>query len=153
METLETNAHQMPTQKDFSFTFKSSKSPEEIFNLLLHVRQWWTGFYEETITGKSEKPGDEFEFLAGGGAHFSKHKLVTLEPYKTIVWQIIDSKLSFITKMDEWIGTRIQFDIKKNDNNTQVTFTHKGLTPQFECYNNCESAWTQYMKQLEAKLK
>ena len=51
------------------------KSIEIIFPLLLDVRSWWSGVYNESITGKSEKVGDEFRFVAGGGVHDTTQNL------------------------------------------------------------------------------
>ena len=65
----------MSTQ-NFSYTFTTSKSPEEVFNILIHPKKWWIGFHNENITGNSEKLNDEFTFNAGNGAHNSVRKLV-----------------------------------------------------------------------------
>lgn len=141
------------TASDFSFHFSTAKPASEVYNHLLNPKNWWVGFYDETITGESEKTGDVFEFLAGGGVHYSKHCLTEASPNNKIVWAIIDSTLSFLDKTDEWVGTKIRFDLAEDANGTQVTFTHEGLTPKFECYGNCSSAWTQYLESLEAHMK
>lgn len=139
--------------KNFSYSFDSSKPAKEIFDLLLQVGKWWTGFYEETVTGKSEKVGDEFEFLTASGVHYSRHKLTELVPNERIVWEVTDSKLSFISKTDEWSGTKLRFDISDKGNSRQVSFTHEGLITEFECYDACSGAWTGYLKELEIQLK
>jgi hypothetical protein len=120
---------------------------------LLQVPQWWSGLYEETIKGESQRVNDEFSFKAGGGAHFSKQKLEELLPDKRIVWKVTDSNLSFLNRTDEWTGTTISFDIAEEGGKTKVTFTHHGLVPHIECYDSCAGAWTQYMKNLEEKLR
>jgi hypothetical protein len=140
-------------KNNFTYRFSSSKTPEEIFNLLLHINQWWSGFYEETIKGKSEKINDEFSFKAGGGVHYTKQKLTELIPNKKIVWVVTDSKLSFLNNPGEWIGTRICFDISKEEHKTALTFTHEGLVPEIECYESCSGGWAKYLTQLEKKLK
>ena len=63
-----------------------------------------------------------------------------------VVWLITESVLSFIDNRDEWIGTKVIFDISKKDGKTQLTFTHEGLTPEIECYDSCAPAWTQYVQ-------
>lgn len=153
MKTPALISEQMEMDQDFSYNFASPRSAKDIFKLLLDPTKWWLGFYEETISGKSENIGDEFEFFAGHGAHYSKHRLVGLQVDQTIVWGVTDSTLSFLTKTDEWIGTMIRFDLEATANGTFVTFTHQGLIPRFECYGNCQGAWTQYMANLETKLK
>ena len=140
------------TTQDFTYSFTSSKTPAAVFELLLHIDQWWSGQYEETIKGKSEKINDEFTFRAGGGAHYSKQKLVELIPNKKIVWLVTDSNLSFLSDTGEWIGTKICFDISMEGNQTKVIFTHDGLVPDIECYDACSGGWTKYLKQLKKKL-
>lgn len=140
-------------EADFSYRVDSPKSAKEIFDFLVQVKNWWSGLHEETITGKSEQPGDEFEFQAGGGVHYTKQKLVALIPNERIVWEVTDAKLSFVSKTDEWIGTRLRFDILDLGDSRRVTFTHDGLAPKFVCYGNCSEAWTAYMENLASKLK
>jgi uncharacterized protein YndB with AHSA1/START domain len=141
------------TTKNFTYSFTSSKKPEEVFEILLDIPKWWTGKYEETLKGKSKKVNDEFTFKAGGGAHYSKQKLIELIPNKKIVWLVTDSKLAFINDTSEWIGTKICFNISTEGNKTKVTFTHDGLVPEIECYDACSGGWTQYLDQLKEKLK
>ncbi len=138
--------------RSFTYSFNTAKSPEEVFNLLLDPNKWWFGFYEETITGKSTKISDEFSFLAGDGVHFTKQRLIELVPHSKIVWLVFESNLTFINDPKEWINTKIRFDISSQGEKTKVTFTHKGLVPRFECYNDCSNAWTGYMESLENTL-
>lgn len=141
------------TTKDFTFSFRSSQSPERIFSTLLNVNEWWTGLYSEHISGESAKPGDEFTFSAGGGAHYTKQKLTELVPGKKIVWLVTDSNLSFLKKTDEWTNTSISFEILGEGKDHTVTFTHLGLVPKIECYGECTGAWTRYLENLAVKLK
>ncbi|MGZ3866827.1 MAG: SRPBCC family protein [Bacteroidia bacterium] len=143
----------MSKSKSFSYSFKTSKTPEEMYVILLNVKKWWSGLYNESINGKSKKEGDEFSFKAGNGAHYSKQRLTELKPNRKIVWQVIDSNLSFLTHTTEWVDTKIRFDISKEGTKTKVTFTHQGLIPKFECYGACSNGWTGYLKKLEKSLK
>lgn len=138
--------------KDFTITLLVNQTPAEVFKALLKVRGWWSGLYEESFEGNSEKTGDEFTFLAGGGVHYTKQKLVELVPDKKLVWLVTESNLSFVDKTDEWTGTKICFEISKEQDKTKVVFTHIGLVPEFECYNSCAPAWTQYVLENQLKL-
>lgn len=139
--------------KNFTYSFKSSKSTKEIFELLLNIEQWWSGLYEETIKGKSNQLNDEFTFEAGGGMHDTTQKLVELILNRKIVWLVTYSNLSFTSKPDEWTNTKICFDLSKERDKTLVTFTHDGLIPEFECYEACSGGWTGYLENLKRKLE
>jgi len=137
----------------FTFSMQTSQSVEKVFKTLLDVRNWWTGLYGEQIKGDSSKLNDEFTFKAGNGVHYTKQKLIEAEPNKRIVWLVTESNLNFLNKPDEWTGTKICFDISNQSGKTKVTFTHEGLVPKIECYNGCAGAWTQYLENLEKRLK
>lgn len=140
--------------KNYSFDIDSHQSAKAVFALLLNIKKWWSGIYGETITGKSQKINDEFSFSAGEGMHFTKQKLIELIPYKKIVWEVIASNLSFLENPKEWEHTKLRFDIlEKAGNKTKVTFTHQGLSPEIECYEQCSNAWTQYLNNLRENLK
>jgi len=140
------------TKSSFQYKFHSPKSAKAIYNLLLDIPSWWSGLYNETITGNSKQLNDEFMFRAGGGAHNTRQKLVSLEPQKTVEWLVTESDLNFLEEPEEWQGTKIRFDLEPDVTGTIVRFTHEGLTPQMECYEGCTSAWTGYLKNLETKL-
>jgi hypothetical protein len=139
-------------QDNFVYSFHTSKPVEEVFELLLDVRQWWYGLFEETIQGESNSEGDLFTFKAGGGMHNTTQKLIELIPGKRIVWLVTESELTFLSEPSEWKGTKIQFDLSANGKGTTVTFTHEGLVPQIECYDNCSAAWMGYLTKLEKVL-
>jgi hypothetical protein len=131
---------------NYSATYLVDQSPTEICNAIINVRNWWSGLYAEEIEGSSEMPDDEFTFRAGGGAHYSKQKLVELIPGKKIVWLVTESKLSFIEKKDEWVGTKLCFEFSPQGKKTEVRFTHIGLVPAIECYGDCSGAWGNYLE-------
>lgn len=138
--------------KDFTTTHLVNQSPKEIFNTILDVRGWWSGLYAEEITGSTDKLNSEFTFLAGGGAHYSKQKLIEVIPDTKIIWLVTDSKITFLDNETEWNGTKLCFEISKQGDKTQVLFTHLGLVPSIECYNECSSAWSQYLDKFLSSL-
>ncbi|HSD05855.1 MAG TPA: hypothetical protein VLC96_01315, partial [Flavobacterium sp.] len=87
--------------RSFSFSFESSKTPEEIFNTLIDVRKWWVGLFGEDIKGGSDMLNEEFTFDAGEGKHHTKHRLIEVVPNQKIVWLVTESQLSFVEKTDE----------------------------------------------------
>jgi hypothetical protein len=133
-------------KKSFERSFLTNRSAHEVFDTIINVRSWWSGLYSEEIEGTSNMLNDEFTFRAGGGAHYSKQKLVEVIPNEKVVWQVTDSNLSFLQNPHEWIGTKLCFDICEQGDKTQVRFTHLGLEPNMECYKRCSTAWSQYLQ-------
>ena len=133
-------------KQNFSIKLLIDQTPEEVFNAVINVRKWWSGYYAEEIAGSTEKLNDEFSFRAARGAHYSKQKLVEVIADKKIVWLVTDSELSFLENKKEWNETKIIFKISKKGSQTQLTFTHEGLVPEIECYDSCAPAWTQYLQ-------
>jgi len=113
----------------------------EAFESINSVTKWWT----ENLEGSSQKLNDEFT-VRFGDVHYSKQKLVEVVADEKVVWLVTDSKLNFIKDREEWTDTKIVFDILRENNQTQVHFTHIGLIPDIECYNACSNAWSEYIQ-------
>jgi hypothetical protein len=126
----------------FTTTFFVDQSPAEVFGAINNARGWWQGNFE----GNTEALHETFTYQMGD-VHYSKQKIVELIPNRKIVWEVTDSRLSFIEEMDEWTGTELQFEIAEINNKTQVRFTHRGLVPHIECYESCSTAWTRLIQE------
>lgn len=134
------------TTTDFSLTQTTKRTPQEVYNAILNVRGWWSGYFAEEIIGNTDKLGEEFTFRAGEGVHYTKQKLVELIPNKKVAWLVTESALTFVDEIDEWTGTKLIFDITEKNGATEFTFTHEGLNPEFECFESCSPAWTEYLR-------
>lgn len=130
------------TAKDFTTTIEVDQAPEEVFNAINKVSDWWQG----EIKGPSEKLNDEFDYNMLD-IHYSKQKLVEIIPNEKVVWLITDSNLSSFDNKQEWNGTEVIFEISVVNNKTQLRFTHRGLVPAFQCYGDCSGAWGALVKQ------
>lgn len=123
--------------QDLTLKFSVNKSASEIFHAVNNVQAWWA----EGIEGDTEKLDSAFLFVHEN-IHRSIQKVIELVPDQKIVWLITDAYLSFVPNKTEWIGTKIIFEIVENEQETTLVFTHQGLVPAFECFNNCSNAWT-----------
>ena len=121
---------------DFTTTITVNKSAQEAFDAINNVAAWWQG----EIKGNSKKLNDEFDYRFPD-VHYSRQRVVEMIPGKKVVWLVTDSNLSSFKDKDEWTGTKIHFDITEHDGKTKVKFTHAGLTPKFQCYDDCSGAW------------
>ena len=127
--------------QDFTATFTVDQAPEEVFTAINDVRAWWSG----DIEGSTGTVGDVWSYRYKD-IHCSKQKVTDLVPGKRVAWHVLDGYLGFTEDKTEWTGTDIVFDITQEGGKTEVRFTHLGLTPEFECFENCSNAWGFYIK-------
>jgi hypothetical protein len=128
--------------KSFSTSFTVDQTPDEVFAAINNVRGWWSG--DPGVEGPTAALGDEFTYRYEG-FHMSRQKVTELIPGRKVVWLVTDSQLTFVEDKSEWNGTKIMFDIARRGDRTEVTFTHLGLIPDYECYESCSSAWGTYI--------
>jgi hypothetical protein len=128
------------SKQHLTAAFTVDKTPDEAFAAINNVRGWWSG----EIDGATDKLGSEWTYRYKD-MHRSKQKIIELTPGKRVVWQVLDSYLSFIKEKDEWNGTKITFDIAAKGDKTEVKFTHVGLAPEDECFEACSNAWGSYI--------
>jgi len=130
------------TLPDFTATILVSQTPQEALDAITNVRGWWS----EEIEGSTDKLNETFTYRYED-MHRCQMKLIELVPGKKAVWLVTENYFSFTQDKAEWTGTKIVFDIEKKGSKTQIRFTHMGLVPQFECFDICANAWSQYIRQ------
>jgi hypothetical protein len=124
----------------FTTSFDVDQSPEEVFDAINNVRGWWSG----EIDGNTDKLGEVFTYRYKD-VHRSTQKITEFVPGERVVWHVTDAQLNFVEDKNEWNGTEVVFDIARKGDKTEVTFTHVGLVPAFECYGGCSGAWGFYI--------
>ena len=127
---------------DFTTTILVDKTPKEAFDAINNVRGWWS----EEIEGSTDKLNAEFRYHYQD-VHRSKMKIIEFLPNEKVVWLVQDNYFKFTKDKSEWTGTKIIFEISKQDNKTKIRFTHLGLVPEYECFDICRDAWSQYIQQ------
>jgi len=105
------------------------------------VAAWWTN----NTQGESKVGGVlRFRFRSGdseiGGFAM---KVLELQPAKGVRWQVVDGP-------EEWIGTKICFDLKQDGDYVIVLFKHQGWKEPVEFMHHCSTKWAIYLMSLKA---
>ncbi len=126
--------------KDFNCNISANISIRKAIKRISNVSEWW-GI---SFSGNSEKQNDKFIVKMGGDSFFN-FTVFELIPGKRIVWLVTDCYLPWYTDKKEWADTKLIFDLSENNGVTTLNFIHEGLTPNVECYKDCETGWTHWI--------
>jgi hypothetical protein len=128
-------------KQDFNCSFTANISANDAITKISNVSDWWG----VTFTGNAEKQGDKFVIKMGDDAFFNC-TVSELAPNKRVVWSVSDCNMPWYTDKKEWSNTKMIFDVSEGNGSSTITFTHEGLTPDVECYKDCEPGWTHWIK-------
>lgn len=131
----------MKNNESFSSAISASISATEAVDKINNIPAWWG----VAFTGNSEKQNDKFVVKMGGDSFFN-FTITELIPGKRVVWLVTDCYMPWYTNKKEWANTKLIFDISESNGGTMVNFTHEGLTPDVECYKDCEPGWTHWIR-------
>ena len=102
---------------------------------------WWT----KDTQGESKAGGAlRFRFRASGGDIGGfEMKVLDLLPAKRVLWQVVGGP-------EEWIGTRIGFELKQEDEHSIVLFAHRGWRQPVEFMHHCSTKWATFLMSLKS---
>lgn len=126
---------------DFNISITTKISADEAIKKISRIPEWW----RVTFTGSAEKQNDTFTARMSGDSFFN-FTVTELIPGKRVVWLVTDCNLPWYPDKKEWKGTRLIFDLREKGGETTLHFRHEGLTPDVECYKDCELGWTHFIK-------
>jgi uncharacterized protein YndB with AHSA1/START domain len=120
-----------------------SVSPDEVYQALTTcegLSAWWT----DNTRGES-KVGGVLQFRFGDAGGFDM-KVLELDLTKRVVWQVVDGP-------EEWIGTRITFDLSKDGDYIILLFKHQGWKEPGELMHHCSTKWAVFLMSLKSLLE
>lgn len=126
-------------QQNFHCSFTTNVSAQEAINGISLVDEWWAKDFE----GSSQNLDDVFTVRFG--ETFVTFKITELIPNTKAVWTVTNCYLPWINNKTEWTGTKVVFEISTENDATKIDFTHVGLIPKTECYNDCIKGWTEHV--------
>jgi uncharacterized protein YndB with AHSA1/START domain len=119
-----------------------SSSPSDVYKALATVEglsRWWTN-----DTRGESKVGHVIRFRFGNGGF--DMRVLQLQPGKQVLWQVVDGP-------EEWLGTKISFDLKQDDDWTIVLFKHEGWKEPVEFMHHCSTKWAVFLLSLKSLLE
>ena len=117
-------------------------TPEDAYMALATIRGlagWWT---RDTL-GDSQVGGViKFRFGQGG----FDMKVLELDPARRVLWEVVDGP-------EEWIGTTISFDLRREGDWTIILFKHQGWKAPVEFMHHCSTKWAVFLLSLKSLLE
>jgi uncharacterized protein YndB with AHSA1/START domain len=114
-------------------------TPEKVYEALTTVdglAGWWT---DDTRGGGGVGDVLEFRFLPGG----FDMEVVELKPAERVTWRVVDGP-------EEWIGTTVDWQLRRDGDYTIVLFAHEGWKEPVEFMHHCSTKWATYLMSLKS---
>lgn len=126
--------HRVGVKASLDNVYKALATPEG-------VAEWWT----LDTTGDGKTGGLlKFRFTdQGRELGVFDMKILELHPNKRVEWQVVDGPA-------EWLGTRIRFELKREEDFTIVLFRHEGWKEPVEFMYHCSTKWAIFLMSLKS---
>lgn len=101
---------------------------------------WWTN----NTQGEGNQVGNIIEFRFGAGGF--DIKVEALSPSASVLWEVVDGP-------EEWIGTRINWELKQESDYVIVLFKHLDWKEPVEFMHHCSTKWAIFLMSLKALIE
>jgi len=102
------------------------------------LNKWWGRVDNSDIN----KVGDSFSIYFEDTEW--RFEITKFSMYEEIHWKCIFAHhtVSGLENVkEEWLNTEIIWKFKNIEKGTEISFEHKGLTPELNCYDVCNGGW------------
>jgi len=106
------------------------------------ISEWWT---RNGVRGESSE-GSKLEFFFGQPNPAAVMEVARLDPSGHVSWNCVDGA-------DEWVGTKLTFDLNHKDDETVVLFTHADWREPVEFMAHCSARWAYFLLSLKSYLE
>ncbi|MGK8505913.1 SRPBCC family protein [Nocardia asiatica] len=117
------------------------KSPASDVYAALTTTEGLAGWWTTDTRGKGAEVGDVLEFRFGAGGFDMRVR--ELEPGKHVLWEVIDGP-------DDWVGTKLDWNLGRADDQTIVLFKHQGWKEPVEAMYHCSTKWAVFLLSLKS---
>ncbi|RRR96855.1 SRPBCC family protein [Glycomyces terrestris] len=115
------------------------RTTDDVYQALATIdglADWWT---EDTTGGTGTGEEIAFRFPQGG----FDMKVLESEPGRRVLWEVVGGT-------PEWIGTRIHWDLRQEEDWAVVLFKHEGWAEPIEFMHHCSTKWASFLLSLKA---
>jgi hypothetical protein len=123
-----------------------SSSLNDVYMALTTVEglsAWWTTDTRGD-SPRDSKVGGVLQFRFGAGGF--DMRILELDRARRVLWQVVDGP-------EEWIGTKIGFDLEQRGDWTIVLFKHEGWKEPVEFMHHCSTKWAVFLLSLKSLLE
>jgi uncharacterized protein YndB with AHSA1/START domain len=120
-------------------------SSDEVYKALA-TREGLAGWWTNDTRGDSKMGGAlQFRFRDAQGVEIGGFdmKVVELDPPTHVLWQVVDGP-------PEWIGTKIEWELKQDGDYCIVLFKHQGWKEPVEFMHHCSTKWAIFLMSLKS---
>lgn len=104
------------------------------------VRAWWV----TNVEPESVAAGETMHLTWPRGG-WTDLRVERLEAPSTVEWLCTGCHVSAFDPPDEWVGTRVVFNLAEIDGGTRLEIVHHGLAA-LDCIETCEKGWTFHLR-------
>lgn len=134
------------TSTDYSATLDLPIAPSDLASLFSSaegVSHWWGPTEGDATAGGT--------LITRFGEYGANANHVREAGPRHFVWEPVAAPGTTPTAhTKEWLGTTIEIEIAPSPTGSTMRFRHRGLTPQLECWNDCQAGWAHFMASIEA---
>lgn len=101
---------------------------------------WWT----RDTKGEGNQVGGVLEFRFGAGGF--DMKVIGLQQPARVLWEVVDGP-------EEWIATRISWELRREGDYTIVLFKHLSWKEPVEMMHHCSTKWAIFLMSLKSLIE
>ena len=106
------------------------------------LSEWWT---RDGVRGESGE-GSRLQFFFGQPEPAAVMEVARLSPDGHVRWNCVEGA-------EEWVGTKLTFDLTRTDVETVVLFTHADWRSPSEFMAHCSARWAYFLLSLKSLLE
>ncbi|MEP6633144.1 MAG: SRPBCC domain-containing protein [Luteimonas sp.] len=121
------------------------KAPASAVYDAIATREGLAGWWTKDTHGDSNVGGLlQFRFSAGGVEIGGMDmRVLELHPAKHVLWEVIEGP-------EEWVGTKLSWDLKQEDDYCIVLFNHRDWREPVEFMHHCSTKWAIFLMSLKS---